>query len=155
MNVAGQSRIVLTNGGYQCVTDALIVNDVNYGALVGWHDLQSLGVISKSFPSCMSTRLTTVKEVLLGEFPNVFSDSLPDKPMNVGSMKIHMMERVSPYKITTPRQIPQRYQEAADSTLQSLINSKVITECEEPTDWCSPAFFVPKPGGGEEGAFSD
>jgi hypothetical protein len=147
MNVEGQAKIVLKTQTHRVVTDALVVRDVNYGVLVSWHDLQSLGVISPSFPACLSTRLASVKEVLLAEFPSVFSDTLPDMPMNVEKMKIHTLEKVVPYQITTPRQIPQRYVSQANETLRNLISSKVITECHEPTDWCSPAFFVPKPGG--------
>ena len=40
-----------------------------------------------------------------------------------------------------------RFQEAANAEIAKQIPSGVIVPCDEPTDWCSPAFFVPKGDG--------
>jgi len=59
-------------------------------------------------------------------------------------MHIHLKDKAVPTRISTARQVPLRFQEAADSTLLDLIASGVVVRENEPTDWCSPAFFVPK-----------
>ena len=33
------------------------------------------------------------------------------------------------------------------SVIKDLIRKKVITRVDEPTEWCGPAFFVPKGNG--------
>ena len=43
--------------------------------------------------------------------------------------------------------MPLRYETEANKTIQDLINKKVIVPVSETTDWCSPAFFVPKGDG--------
>ena len=42
------------------------------------------------------------------------------------------------------RPIPLRFQEPANAEISKYIASGIIVPCEEPTEWCSPAFFVPK-----------
>ena len=54
---------------------------------------------------------------------------------------------MTPYCVSVPRPIPLRFQEAAASIIAKHIASGIITRCDEPTDWCSPAFFVPKEDG--------
>ena len=58
--------------------------------------------------------------------------------MNVGKMKIHLSDSAIPYRVSTPRQIPLRFQETARSSLQDLIDAKIIVQETDPTDWCSP-----------------
>ena len=43
--------------------------------------------------------------------------------------------------------MPLRFQEAAASEIAKYITSGIIVQCNEPTEWCSPAFFVPKGDG--------
>ena len=53
----------------------------------------------------------------------MFSDTLPEMPMNVGKMKIHTLEKVAQHQVTTPRQIPQHYVSQAEDTLKNLMSS--------------------------------
>ena len=49
--------------------------------------------------------------------------------------------------VSAPRPIPLRFQEAANSEIAKYIASGIIAPCDSPTEWCSPAFFVPKGDG--------
>ena len=62
-------------------------------------------------------------------------------------MKIHMKSGATPYRVSAPRPIPLRFQEPANAEIAKYIASGIITPCDDPTDWCSPAFFVPKGDG--------
>ena len=62
-------------------------------------------------------------------------------------MKIYLKENTVPYRVSAPRPIPLRFQESANSEIARYIKSGIIVLCVEPTDWCSPAFFVPKGDG--------
>ena len=102
-------------------------------------------MINKSFPACANaTRAKNSMELIRGEFSSVFRDELSKEPMDVGLMKIHLEECHIPYKVMTPRLVPLHFQQAADDTVASLIKAGVIVREDGPTDWCSPAFFVPK-----------
>ena len=59
-------------------------------------------------------------------------------------MHIHIKEGATPRKVTTARRVPLRYECKAEKTVQELIEKGVIVPANETTDWCSPAFFVPK-----------
>ena len=47
------------------------------------------------------------------------------------------------------RQVPLRYQDSVSKMLDDLVASKILIIAKEtrPAEWCSPAFFVPKPDG--------
>ena len=49
--------------------------------------------------------------------------------------------------MSAPRPIPLRFQEAANAEIAKYIASGIIAPCDSPTEWCSPAFFVPKGDG--------
>ena len=59
-------------------------------------------------------------------------------------MKIYLKDNSVLYCASAPRPIPLRFQEPANSEIAMHIATGVIVPCDEPTDWCSPAFFVPK-----------
>ena len=89
-------------------------------------------MIPASFPACATaSRIMCLKEILMGEFPTVFKDDLSSEPMKVGEMKIDLTEKYMPYKISTPRQVPLRFQGEVGSTLKGLLDSGVITEERE------------------------
>ena len=62
-------------------------------------------------------------------------------------MKIYLKDNCVPYRVSAPRPIPLRFQEAANTEIAKYIASGIIAPCDSPTDWCSPAFFVPKGDG--------
>ena len=83
--------------------------------------------------------------MLLHEYPDVLSNELSPEPMKTDTpMHIHIKEGASPKKVTTARQVPLRYESKAEKTVQELIQRGVIVPANKTTDWCSPAFFVPK-----------
>jgi len=64
-------------------------------------------------------------------------------------MKIHLKEGAKPRAVCTTKQIPLHWKETADVTLQKLLKDGIIEQVpiDEPCDWISPAFFVPKADG--------
>ena len=59
-------------------------------------------------------------------------------------MHMHLMEGAIPRKVTSARRVPLRYEKEAELTVIELVKKGVIIPANETTDWCSPAFFVPK-----------
>ena len=83
--------------------------------------------------------------MLLSKYPDVLSDELsPELVKTDAPMHIHIKEEATPSKVTTARRVPLRYESEAEKTVQELIEKGVIVSANETTDWCSPAFFVPK-----------
>ena len=75
----------------------------------------------------------------------MLSDELSPEPMKTDApMHIHIKAGATPRKVTTARRVPLRYESEAEKTVQELIEKGVIIPANETTDWCSPAFFVPK-----------
>ena len=63
-------------------------------------------------------------------------------------MKIHLTPGdIKPFQISTARQIPLHWRETAERIVEKLIDNGVITQEEEPTEWCAPGFFVAKKNG--------
>ena len=144
MNVVGEADICLQYKRHRHCTTALICSDVRFTILVAWHDLQSLHVISESFPACLcATQHQPIQEALMDMYPEVFCDSLTEEPMNVPDMHIYLSENAVPYRISTSRQVPLRFQEEAERTIIKLLEAGVIVRVERPEPWCAPAFFVP------------
>ena len=40
-----------------------------------------------------------------------------------------------------------RFTAPAETAINNLLENGIIVRCQEPTDWCSPGFFVPKSDG--------
>ena len=149
MNLLGEADVMLCNDKHSAHTIVLVASNLNHSALIGWQDLQKLRVIPASFPAVAAVAqcfkdLTTKT---LSAFPTVFSDTLDNKPMCAQRMKIYLKDNSVPYRVSAPRPISHRFQEPANAELSKYIASGIIVPCEEPTDWCSPAFFVPKEDG--------
>ena len=61
-------------------------------------------------------------------------------------MKIHLKEGpITPHRVFTPRLIPAHYQEEADKMVEQMLTHGLLKRVDEPTEWVSPGFFVPKP----------
>ena len=65
------------------------------------------------------------------------------------SKQVHLFLKpyATPYCVSAGQQIPLRFREPAEACVKELLAKKVITPSHEPTEWCSPAFFVVKPDG--------
>ena len=64
-------------------------------------------------------------------------------------MKIHIIKdsKMAPIRISTPRNMPIHLKDEAQKVIDNLIKEGIIERVppNEPAEWCSPAFFVPKP----------
>ena len=63
------------------------------------------------------------------------------------SIRLKTNMNIVPKKILTARQIPIKYQKEAGKVISDAIKSGTLVPVTEPTDWISPAFFVPKENG--------
>ena len=98
----------------------LVAFDLNHSTLISWQDLHKLRVIPASCPAVASV---------------------------ARRMKIYLKDNSVPYCVSAPRPIPLHFQEPVNSEIAKHIASGIIVPCDEPTNWCSPAFFVPKGNG--------
>ena len=146
MRLVGEARVDLCNVKHSAVSTVLVSPELNHNASIGWQDLQKLRVIPATFPAvaAVAACFASMRTKTLNSFSHVFSDSLDNKPMCVDEMKIFLNANSVPYRVSAPRAIPLCFQEAANAEILKHIASGVIVPCSEPTDWCSPAFLVPK-----------
>ena len=148
MDIIGEAEIVLKYDGLVHRTFALVARGMDFTCLVAWHDLQPLQIISDNFPSRISAATShDLTSAVVADFPSVFKDELGEAPMNVPKMSIHLTENYVPYRISTARQVPLRFLSPAEKVVTDLIQANVISPVTEPTEWCAPAFFVPKADG--------
>ena len=149
MDLLGEADVALCNEKHSVISTALVAIYINHSALISWIDLQKLRVIPESFPAVVAavTTYNDIKTKTIATFPQVFSDTLDDRPMCAENMKIYLKENATPYRVSAPRPIPLRFQEPVNLEIEKYVKSGIITPCDEPTEWCSPAFFVPKGDG--------
>ena len=149
MNLLGEADAFFCIERHSAQTVVLVASDLNHSALIGWQDLQKLCVIRVSFPAVAAVAqcFKDVKTKTLSVFPTVFSDTLDSKPMCAQKMKNYLKDNCTPYRVSAPRPIPLRIQEPANAELAKYIASGIIVPYDEPTEWCFPAFFVPKGDG--------
>ena len=61
-----------------------------------------------------------------------------------GAVHIHLLPEAVPFRVSVARQIPLRFTAPAEAAINNLLENGIIMRCVEPTEWCSPGFFVPK-----------
>ena len=124
--------------------------------LLGWKDLVSLGVIPKNFPTADASvvkKMTSDDSVatILTDFADVVGDGLGSSCGTIRGppMTIHLRDDVNvrPLRVLTSRPVPLHYAAAAEALIDELLQAGVIVPITQPTEWISPAFFVPKPSG--------
>ena len=160
----GTARLTISFDGQSVETDVLVSSQLQEDFLVSYGDLLRLGVLPDTFPesSCYSDYVNAMQEhnglqeeldlpALVSQYGDVFDESTIT-PMDCTPMKIHLRRDDPDYKpmrISTARKVPLHFQEEADKTLQWFLDSGVIERVPttEQVEWCSPGFFVPKPGG--------
>ena len=122
--------------------------------IIGFPQLKKLGVVPEDFPlSRLSlsafknecTNFNKIKKNICNEFPDVIRDKLPLKPMKGKPMAITLSKDAMPTWIHTARQIPKHLQAEADDIVDELLWKGIIARIDEPMEWTSAAFFVPKP----------
>ena len=149
MTVLGQTPLYLQHKDKTTVTFAIVARGVSHQALISWHDLKYLGVISSNFPEakCSAVTAVQVREQTLATYPTVFRDAITETPMVGSPVHIHLKPNAVPFRISVARQIPLRFQAPAEQSIKQLLDARIITPCDTPTEWCSPGFFVVKGDG--------
>ena len=82
--------------------------------------------------------------LLIKKFAGTISDDLNPRPMKGDKMRINLKPNAEPKKVMSARRVPLRYKTEADKVIADLIHKGVKASVSRTTDWCSPAFFVPK-----------
>ena len=149
ISVKGQARLYLQHKHRTTITYTIVATGVSHPALISWHDLKYLGVISSTFLNALCSVVTPAQmcDVILNKFPTVFRDAITEVPVNGKPVHIHVKPNAVPFRILVARQIPLRFQDLAEKSIQHLLDSKIIAKCDTPTEWCSPGFFVVKGDG--------
>ena len=150
MNVAGKVIMKAKTASSSTYIDALISSSLAEEMLVSWQDLTRLKIIPGNFPTVQQRAFAVTTESfttqLVAEFGDVIRDSLPNERNTAAPpMKIKLVDKPVPKKVTTARRIPMRFEKEAGNMVGGLIDTGVIKRYEGNSDWCSPAFFVPKP----------
>ena len=99
--------------------------------------------------ACKS-RYANIRESFIKDNLAVLTNDLPKGSMDTGciSMRIHLMPgEKTPFRISTARQIPLHWREKAERIVRKLLDGRVITPQDDPTEWCAPGFFVAKKNG--------
>ena len=129
--------------------------------LLGWQQCVQLSILSPQFPlpidqaSAHSAEASSDPECILlerkmlQEFPDVLCDELQGKTIKNATMTINVKkdDKTPPLRVCTPRAVPIHHKEEAQKVIDNLIKEGIIERVppNEPAEWCSPAFFVPKP----------
>ena len=153
MTVNGTVQLTANFQGKSKLIEGLVSQDLKDDILLSWYDAEDLGSISITRYTSLedpSSRIKAIKE----KYCNILRDSLPEKPMDGPPMRIHFKKQaiangIFPKKIYTATQVPLHMKDAAERALDIAIKNKLIEKVpvNEPSEWCSRGFFVPKPDG--------
>ena len=153
MHVNGKINLELTSAWQKGRIEVIVSSDLDDDMLWGIKHLKEFKQIPQGFPNtilndndkfCFRTTIRLLSNEFTTEFDNRLSDELNPLPMKGDPMKISLKPNAIPKKVTGARHVPLRYEEGADTVVQDLMNKKGIVPVNTTTDWCSPAFFVPK-----------
>ena len=153
IKVCGASRIAIRHGGKVIHAHAIVAEGVADDLIISWHDLVKLGEVPPSFPDSATVAATKEKEQTLSdlfvEFSDVFESSGRLKKLKGPPMRIHMVEntKIKPTRVLTARKVPIHLEEAAKDEIDKYLKEGIIEKVDHPTDWISPAMFIPKAGG--------
>ena len=157
MRTNGSVRLLISSPEHKkkISVDAIVSPNLRSEFLLSWHDLINLGVLPTAFPlaDVSEVRRTTAEtsmDAVMQEFRDVIGDDLGQVSgtMTGPPMKIFLKEdaaSVRPLRVSTARPVPLHYAAAADALIDELLQAGVIVPVDTPTEWVSPAFFVPKP----------
>ena len=150
----GKAMISLCTSNRSVQSTAVITTAISNEVIVRRDDLKKLGVISKQFPNPIfivsENHYSNIWESLIKDNPDVLTDDLPNNSMDTGcvSMKIHLTPgEITPFRISTARQIPLHWREKAERIVKKLLDRGLIKQKDNPTEWCAPGFFVAKKNG--------
>ena len=91
--------------------------------------------------------VVNVKEQLLREYSDVFTQEGKLREMIGRPMKISLQDDAQPFSLLAPRQIPFAYRQLVKEELNKQVAAGVIQPVIEATDWVHPLVVVPKRNG--------
>ena len=160
MAVNGRAHVNIEAGIQRGRLSILVSSDLDEEMLLGISTLKDMDRIPQGFPNyildrnielgtykCCAAKLQdcqSLLERLFNKYNTTLSDDLNPKPMKGDRMRINLKADAVPKKVMSARRVPLRYEKEADKVIQDLIDKLVIKPVKNTTDWCSPAFFVPK-----------
>lgn len=146
----------INSRGLEVHTSAIVTDSMSDEIILGMRDLVELQVLPRDFPHPVVSVFKSEADgnaamaSIKADFQDVLGDTLDEACgiMKGEPMHIHLREdpNVKPLKVYTTRQIPIHMRESADKLVKELLEAGVIVPEDEPTEWVSPAHFVPKPG---------
>ena len=158
LKVSGAAQLLILDGRKVIHRlDMLVSPDVS-GLYLSWKDLIVLKVIPDDFPRQGATDsinaignddCSKLRDQLIEKFTSVFGDEIKESPMRTQPMKIHMRDdiKIVPRKVLTARQVPIHWRDDGKAIVDDAVAKGIAEWVSHPTDWISPAFFVPKAGG--------
>ena len=148
MKVAGVAEITFKMNKEKVTRDVIVSPDMDNEILLDWQSLQGLRIIPMNFPEQIKrTSGWKNRDYWIRKYPAVFNGESFD-PMNGPKMVIELKDGpVKPTVTKIPRKIPVHLEDKAHSEIKEYVKLGIIEPVEHPTDWVSPAFFVPKPDG--------
>ena len=102
--------------------------------------------MTSAYINSITNDFSDLTTFITNKYPDIISDDISNRQLSGPPMKIYLKQNVDkkPRHVLTARQIPLHLLPAADEALNKLLQSKIITPVTEPTEWISPAFYVPK-----------
>ena len=157
MDCSGEVTFEATAGGAHAIINAAVSRDLHGEMLVSWHDLILVEILPPNFPNTLprsaeqSIRKVKTsddsKDSLMEEFKDTISDSIAGRKVKGPPASIKLKPGAKPVRILRTKQVALHKQEEAKKTLEKLISNGIIVKTNEPTEWISPAHFVPKSDG--------
>ena len=168
MDISGKIDLSIAFGDSNIRSEMLVSKDLKDELLLSYSDCLSLNLItikgdlvnnvfcadsSESMTARIKLfelpKIEAVKlEQLKADYPNVLVDQA-NGYMKCPPMEIKLMGNPKPHRVCTTKQTPLHLQEAAAEKLKVLLKEAKIEKLppNEPTEWCSRAFWVPKGDG--------
>ena len=149
-------------GRNEITINALVSPSLKQDAIICYNDLIRLRVLPPNFPgilnhssaiaSCAEASMEVEEdsiERIIADYSDVF-DAAKLTPLRGGPMTIHINRDVPGYRplqVLVARRTALHFVDPSEVALKWFLHSDVIepVDIREPTEWCSPGFFVPKP----------
>ena len=173
MSVEGRTSFLMrSRAGFAFQNVELVVTrDTSDEIIIGLKDIKRQGLLPPNWPHqigtwnadesdrCKAAKqaqespsvYTRLRNKLFHEFRDVINDTLPTDKIVGEPLHIQFKKdiEVRPRKFTCARRIPIHQEKAAASYIADLMEKGIIEKVEDddPCDFISPAFFVPKANG--------
>ena len=162
MKLIGVVNMIANYKGRKLQIHALVSPDLKgEEILLSWHDMEKLGIIQLSNEDQLRQMvaenkdldLEEMKEEFIKNYPDVLTDVLPDKPINVPPVSFHIDEKkakeVKPVRTTVARMRPVNLEERCHQDVLEKVRKKQIRKVghNEVSEDIHPGFHVLKPNG--------